>query len=68
MIFYYNAADINSKKKVDLKILKGFSDANVNQRTDNIMTTGKRLKEQTIIYKTLHIILKITKHESHTKP
>ena len=59
---------LNRKKKVHLKILKGFSDAYVNQRTDNIMTTGKRMKEQTIIYTAQHRILKITKHESHTKP
>ena len=50
--------------KKSLKIPKGKSESVKWKRTDNIMAKRKRTKEQ-MIYKTLHITLKIEQHEPH---
>ena len=44
---------LKSNGKKSLKIPKGRSSEAVNERTDNTMTKRKKIKGQTLIYKTL---------------
>jgi len=43
------------------------SQREADKKTDNIMAKGKLTKRQTVIYKTLHIQLKIKQHELYTE-